>query len=50
MNSSSQSITIGLFAELNVLRTKTAFVVGDVVVNGAIEVVTSGAVVVSAQG
>ena len=50
MNSPSQSITIGLFAALNVLRTKTAFVAGDVVVVGAVGVVTSGAVVVSTQG
>ena len=50
INSPSQSITIGLLAELNVLRTRTALVAGDVVVAGAVEVVTSGAVVVSAQG
>ena len=50
MNSPSQSITIGLFAALNVLRTKTAFVAGDVVVVCAVGVVTSGAVVVSTQG
>ena len=50
MNSPSQSITIGLFAEEAVLRTKTAFLAGDVVVAGAVEVVTSGGVVVSAQG
>ena len=61
MNSPSQSITIGLFAALYVLRTKTAFVVGDVVaasvvvagdvvVAGTEGVVISGAVVVSAQG
>ena len=50
MNSPSQSITIGLLAEFLVLRTKTAFVVGDVVVAGAVGVVMSGAVVVSAQG
>ena len=50
MNLPFQSITIGLFAIFDVLRTKTAFVVGDVVVAGAVEVVTSGAVVVSAQG
>ena len=49
MNSPSQSITIGLFAPLDVLRTKTALVAGDVVVAGAVGVVTSGAVVVSAQ-
>ena len=41
---------IGLLAALFVLRTKTAFVVGDVVVAGAIGVVISGAVVVSSQG
>ena len=46
----SQSITIGLLLVLYVLRTKTAFDVGDVVVAGTVEVVTSGAVVVSAQG
>ena len=49
-NSPSQSITIGLFAELYVLRTRTALVAGDVVVAGAVAVVISGAVVVSAQG
>ena len=48
-NSPSQSITIGSFEEYDVLRTKTALVAGDVVVAGAVEVVTSGAVVVSAQ-
>ena len=45
----SQSITMGLFAESVVLRTKTAFVEGDVVVAGAVGVVNSGAVVVSVQ-
>ena len=50
MDSPSQSITIGLFAALSVLRTKTALVAGDVVVAGTVTVVTSGAVVVSAQG
>ena len=50
MNSPSQSITIALFAAFFVLRTKTALVAGDVVVAGAVGVVTSGAVVVSAQG
>ena len=50
MNLPSHSITIGLFATFDVLRTKSAFVAGDVVVAGAVEVVTSGAVVVSAQG
>ena len=50
MNSPSQSITIGLLADSFVLRTKTALVAGDVVVAGAVEVVTSGAIVVSAQG
>ena len=50
MNRPCQSITIGLFAALNVLRTKTALVVGDVVVAGTVGVVTTGAVVVSAQG
>ena len=49
MNSPSQSITMGLFAAFDVLRTKTALVLGDVVVACAVEVVT-GAVVVSAQG
>ena len=44
-----QSITIGLLAAFDVLRTKTAFVAGDAVVVGAVGVVTSGAVVVSAQ-
>ena len=42
-------MTIGLLSEYLVLRTKTAFEVGDVVVAGDVEVVTSGAVVVSAQ-
>ena len=41
---------MGLFAIFCVLRTKTAFVAGDVVVAGGGAVVTSGAVVVSAQG
>ena len=50
MNLPSQSITIGLLLVFNVLRTKTAFEVGDVVVADAVEVVTSGAVVVSTQG
>ena len=50
MNSPSQSITIGLFAAFDVLRTNTAFVAGDVVVGGTVGVVKSGAVVVSAQG
>ena len=50
MNLPSQSITIGLLAAFAVFRTKTAFVVGDVVVAGAVEVVRSGAVVVSTQG
>ena len=50
MNLPSQSITIGLLSALYELRTETAFEVGDVVVAGAVEVVTSGAVVVSAQG
>ena len=49
-NSPSQAITIGLLAAFDVLRTKTAFVAGDMVVSGAVEVVTSGVVVVSAQG
>ena len=49
VNLPSQSITIGLFAVLYVLRTKTALVVGDVVVAGIVEVGT-GVVVVSAQG
>ena len=49
-NSPSQSITIGLFAEFCVLRTRTALVAGDVVVAGAVAVITTGAVVVSAQG
>ena len=40
---------MGLFAALLVLRTKIAFVVGDGVVAGVVAVVTSGAVVVSAQ-
>ena len=50
INSPSQSITIGLLAEFVVLRTKTAFVAGDVVVDGDVAVVTSGDIVVSAQG
>ena len=50
MNSPSQSITIGLFAAFISRRTKTALVAGDVVVAGTVGVVTSGAVVVSAQG
>ena len=50
MNKPSQSITIGLLAALLVLRTKTAFEVADVVVAGAVEIVTSGAAVVSVQG
>ena len=50
MNSPSQSITIGLLVDSFVVRTKTALAAGDVVVAGAVEVVTSGAVVVSAQG
>ena len=50
MNSPSQSITIGLLAAFVVLRTKTALVAGDVVVAGVVEVVTAGAVVVSAHG
>ena len=49
-NLPSQSITMGLFAALYVLRTKTAFVAGDVVVAGTVAVVISGAVVVPAQG
>ena len=43
-------MTIGLFAGSLVLRTNTALVAGDVVVDGATGVVTSGAVVVSVQG
>ena len=43
-------MTIGLFAALLVLRTKTALVAVEVVVAGAVGVVTSGAVVVSMQG
>ena len=43
-------MTIGLFAALCVLRTNTALVAGGVVVAGVVGVVTSGAVVVSAQG
>ena len=50
MNSPFQSIIIGLLAASFVLRTKTALVAGDVVVAGAVAVVTTGAVVVSAQG
>ena len=41
---------MGLFAAFRVLRSKTAFATGDVVVTGAVAVVTSGAVVVSVQG
>ena len=40
-------MTIGLFAALNVLSTRTAFAVGDVVVSGSNVVVTSGDGVVS---
>ena len=40
---------MGLFAALYVLRTKTAFVAGDVVVAGTVTVVISGDVVVSSQ-
>ena len=43
-------MTMGLFAAFCVLKTKTALVAGDVVVAGAVAVVTSGAVVVSVQG
>ena len=43
-------MTIGLFAALLVLRTKTALVAGGAVVAGAVEVVASGAGVVSVQG
>ena len=50
MNSPSHSITIGLFAAFDVLRTRTALVAGDVVVAGAVGVVISGVVVVPAQG
>ena len=50
INSPSQSITIGILVSFLVLRTNTALVTGVVVVAGAVEVVTSGAVVVSAQG
>ena len=50
MNSPSQSITIGLFVDSYVLSTRTALVAGGVVVAGAVAVVTTGAVVVSAQG
>ena len=50
MSLPSQSITMGLFAGFLVLRTKMAFVAGDVVVAGIVAVVVSGAVVVSAQG
>ena len=50
MNSPSQSIIIGLFELVDVLRTKTALVAGDVVVAGDVGVVTSGTVVVSAHG
>ena len=46
LNVPSQSMTIGLFATFFVLKTKTAFIGGDVVVSGAVEVVTSGTVVV----
>ena len=48
-NIPSQSTTMGLFAALYVLRTKTAFVAGDVVVAGTVTVVISGDVVVSSQ-
>ena len=41
---------MGLFAEFCVLNTKTAFVAGAVVVAGAVEVDTSGAVVASMHG
>ena len=49
MSLPSQSMTMGLFAALLVLKSKTAFVAGDVVVTGTVGVV-SGAVVVSVQG
>ena len=39
----------GLLFELKVLRTRTAFPIGDVVVAGAVAVVTSGAGVCSIQ-
>ena len=42
---------MGLFAIFRVLKTKTAFIAGDVVVaGGVVAVVTSAVVVVSAQG
>ena len=41
---------MGLFAGFLVLSTNTAFVAGDVVVAGVVEVVTSGAVVISTHG
>ena len=44
-----KSTIIGLFAELVVLNTKTAFAVGEVVVSGSDVVVTSGEGVVSLQ-
>ena len=40
-------MTIGLFAALKLLRTKTALVEGKVVVDGAVEEVIVGDVVVS---
>ena len=40
---------MGLFAELNVLSTRTALTTGDVVVSGTVGVVTAGDVVVSKQ-
>ena len=40
---------MGLFAEFDVLKTKTAFAVGDVVVSGSDVVVTSGEGVVPLQ-
>ena len=48
--SPSQPTTIGLLPVFLVLRTKTALVTGDVVVAGAVDVVTAGVVVVSVHG
>ena len=47
INLPSQLMTMGLLAAFLVLRSKTAFVAGGVVVAGAVDIVISGAVVVS---
>ena len=47
LNLPSKSTIIGLLFELAVLKTSTAFPLGDVVVAGTVAVVTSGAGVVA---